>query len=198
MDAARHLDLGCGTRPRNPYGHPRVFGIDIRDGLGAPGVEHIAAADLTLQPIPFDDDSFDSVSAYDFLEHVPRVVPGVQPTPFPFINLMNEVWRVLRPGGRFYAVTPVYPHEKVFRDPTHVNVLTMKSHRYFTLPELGARMYGFRGSFRLVRQDRIHIRGVYEPHPPTLGRRLLRLADGLAGKRSHVVWEMEAVKPAAS
>lgn len=196
MNEARHLDLGCGTRPTNPYGQPRLYGVDIRDGLTAPGVERIVAADLTMQPIPFEANFFDSVSAYDFLEHVPRVVPRLEPTPFPFVNLMNEIWRVLRPGGRFYAVTPVYPHEKVFRDPTHVNVLTMKTHRYFTQPYLQGRMYGFNGTFRLIRQDRIHLRGHYEPYPASIGRRLLRLADGLAGKRSHVVWEMEAVKPA--
>jgi SAM-dependent methyltransferase len=195
----RHLDLGCGTRPRNPYGCEELYGIDIRDGLTAPGVMRIVAANLSLEPIPFPDNTFDSLSAYDFLEHVPRVAldHANGRTHFPFVQLMNDVWRVLKPGGVFYAVTPAYPHEKAFRDPTHVNVIAAKSHRYFTRPELGARMYGFEGDFRLIRQNRIHIRGDYEPRAPGLGRRLLRLADGLVGKRSHLVWEMEALKPSA-
>ncbi len=196
----RHLDLGCGTKPRNPYDCPELYGVDIRAVLSAPGVVRIVAANLSLQPIPFDDSYFDSLSAYDFLEHVPRAALDYSSatTRFPFVELMNEVWRVLKPGGLFYAVTPAYPHEKAFRDPTHVNVLTAKSHRYFTRPHRLAQMYGFGGDFRLLRQGRIMPRGNYEPPHPGWVRHLARLLDGLAGRRSHLVWEMQAVKPAGS
>ncbi|MEY4884593.1 MAG: hypothetical protein RIS34_2447 [Pseudomonadota bacterium] len=195
----RHLDLGCGIKPRNPYDCPELYGIDIRDGLSAPGVVRIVAANLSVQSIPFADSHFDSLSAYDFLEHVPRAALDYSSgtTHFPFVALMNEVWRVLKPGGTFYAVTPAYPHEKAFRDPTHVNVLAAKSHRYFTGPHLLGQMYGFTGEFRLIRQVRINPRGDYEPRYPGAARHLLRLLDGLVGRRSHLVWEMQAVKPAA-
>jgi SAM-dependent methyltransferase len=192
--AASHLDLGCGQRPKNPYGLPRVFGVDIRAGLQIDGVERIEAANLSSQPIPFEDSQFDSVSAYDFLEHVPRVRVDAQgQTHFPFVQLMNEIWRVLKPGGMLYAVTPAFPHEKAFRDPTHVNIITHKTHRYFTRPGLEAAMYGFVGDFDLRRQVRMHPRGAYEPHG--LPRLLLRQLDGLAGKRSHLLWELQANKP---
>jgi SAM-dependent methyltransferase len=192
----KHLDLGCGTKPRNPYGCEKVFGIDIRAGLSAPGVEHIAAANLSCEPIPFESHSFDSVSAYDFLEHIPRVHIDAQgQTHFPFIQLMNEIWRVLKPSGLLYAITPAYPHEKAFRDPTHVNIIAAKTHRYFTQPELGARMYGFKGEYALRRQVRVLPRGAYEPQ--TIGRAVLRQLDGLVGKRSHLVWEFEAIKARA-
>jgi SAM-dependent methyltransferase len=193
----QHLDLGCGQRPKNPYGYERVFGVDIRAGLTAPGIEHIAAANLSVAAIPFESDRFDSVSAYDFFEHVPRVVIDANgQTRFPFVQLMNEVWRVLKPGGLLYAVTPAYPHEKAFRDPTHVNIITAKTQRYFTLPELGAQMYGFTGEFTLNRQVRIHPRGAFEP--TGLARSLTRQLDGLAGKRSHLLWEFEAKKVEAA
>jgi SAM-dependent methyltransferase len=189
----QHLDLGCGLKPRNPYAYEQVFGIDIRSGLSVPGVVHIAAANLSVEPIPFESHRFDSVSAYDFLEHMPRVRIDAQgQMHFPFIQLMNEIWRVLKPGGLFYAVTPAYPHEKAFRDPTHVNIIAAKTQRYFTRPELGARMYGFNGEFALRRQVRILPRGAYEVK--TLGRTVLRQLDGLVGKRSHLVWEFEAIK----
>lgn len=197
MQQRQHLDLGCGQRPKNPYGYEQVYGIDIRAGLTAPGVEHIAAANLSVEPIPFESDRFDSVSAYDFFEHVPRVVIDAKgQTHFPFVQLMNEIWRVLKPGGLLYAVTPAYPHEKAFRDPTHVNIITAKTQRYFTRPELGAGMYGFKGEFILRRQVRIQPRGAYEPAGAM--RSLLRLLDGLAGKRSHLVWELESCKTHAS
>jgi len=89
----KHLDLGCGSHPRNPYEADHLYGVDIRSGLG----DNIASANLAVQPIPFSDNYFSSVSAYDFLEHVPRLVLDVssKTSIFPFIDLMNEVWRVL-------------------------------------------------------------------------------------------------------
>ena len=33
----RHLDLGCGEKPRNPYHVPERFGVDIRSNLGVIG-----------------------------------------------------------------------------------------------------------------------------------------------------------------
>jgi SAM-dependent methyltransferase len=186
---ASHLDLGCGQRPKNPYQHPRLFGVDLRAGLQAAGVERIEAANLSSQPIPFDDNAFDSVSAYDFLKHVPRVSLDAQgQTHFPFVKLMDEIWRVLKPGGLLYAITPAYPHEKAFRDPTHVNIITAKTYRYFARPQLEARMYGFKGMFDLKRQVRLCPRGAYEPQ--SLARAVLRQIDGLVGKRSHLLWEL--------
>jgi hypothetical protein len=64
--------LGCGSKPRNPYNCAELYGVDIREDLSASGVVRIMAANLSLQPIPFADNYFDSLSAYDFLEHVPR------------------------------------------------------------------------------------------------------------------------------
>lgn len=192
-----HLDLGCGLRPRNPYHHDEVYGIDIRSGLQAPGVKRIEATNLSCERIPFDSHQFDSVSAYDFFEHIPRVrVDHAGQTHFPFVQLMNEIWRVLKPGGILYAVTPAYPHEKAFRDPTHVNIITPKTYRYFSRPYLQADMYGFVGDFSLIRQVRIHPRGAYEPQGFVRG--LLRQLDGLVGKRSHLVWEMKANQRADS
>lgn len=97
-----HLDLGCGDRPRNPYGRARLAGVDIRP-LPAGSHFEYRVANLALQPIPFPDDSFGSVSAFDFIEHMPRVLmaPDGAGTVFPFVRLMDEIWRVLAPGGAF-------------------------------------------------------------------------------------------------
>lgn len=69
----RHLDLGCGPVPRDPYQRDGLFGIDIalRE---LPGVFDVLAGNLSLRPIPFDADHFGSVSAFDFFEQVPRVL----------------------------------------------------------------------------------------------------------------------------
>jgi SAM-dependent methyltransferase len=144
----RSLDLGCGRYPENPLNCEEVWGVDIRDGLGA----RVRVADLVIQPIPFEDQSFDTVTAFDFLEHVPRVVYAPQRR-FAFVELMNEICRVLKPGGAFVAHTPAFPSPAAFKDPTHVNFITEETlPQYFCGDSPLARMYGFTGAFAMVEQ----------------------------------------------
>jgi SAM-dependent methyltransferase len=191
-----HLDLGCGPIPRNPYGRAKLCGIDIRADLQLDPAVEIAAANLSCEPIPYPDNHFDSVSAYEFLEHVPRVSldHASKTTHFPFIELMNEVWRVLKPGGLFYAVTPAYPHTNAFVDPTHVNYLTTRSSRYFVGADPLGRMYGFKGRFSVVRQGMIRSRGDYHPVNPGLLLRLRAVGYRLSGDAGQLLWELKAEK----
>ncbi|MCY7316408.1 MAG: class I SAM-dependent methyltransferase [Rubrivivax sp.] len=193
----RHLDIGCGGVPRNPFKHEELYGVDL---FPPASDARVLAANLALQPIPFADQHFDSLSAYDFFEHIPRVLPTADQkgTRFPFVELMNEVWRVLKPGGRLYASTPVYPSQAAFTDPTHVNVLTLYSHRYFTLPDCTARMYGFKGAFRA---HTVHLatpteHSIYIPPPAGAVARFKHRVAVRRGHRTHVIWELEAVRPA--
>jgi hypothetical protein len=64
------LDLGCGASPKNPFNANEVYGIDLRNSPD----ERIRFADLSIDPIPHADEMFDFVSAYDFIEHIPRVL----------------------------------------------------------------------------------------------------------------------------
>lgn len=195
----RHLDLGCGGKPRNPYQRPTLFGVDIAAPPGQSGVE-IRAANLSLEPIPFPDAYFASVSAYDFFEHIPRVLPCSQwpGTRFPFIELMNEIWRVLAPDGLLYAMTPAFPHAAAFQDPTHVNILTDLSHQYFTAPAYLGRMYGFNGQFEAVRVLRVRPKFDYEPSSPDWRHRWRIKSRAWRRQDSHLVWEFRAIKPAAA
>lgn len=140
------IDLGSGPFPRNPYNAIEVWGVDLEPGMMT------KAADLAVAPIPFPDGYADYVTAYDFLEHIPRVlyVDGVRR--LPFVALMQDVWRVLKPGGLFRAHTPCYPAPEVFVDPTHCNPITEGTVSYFT-PGGGATRYGFTGGFDVVRSE---------------------------------------------
>jgi SAM-dependent methyltransferase len=152
--ASRHLpdayalDIGCGSEPANPFQAKHVFGVDIR----ANEDKRIRYADLITEPIPFPDRYFDYVTAHDFIEHVPRVIyaPGRR---FPFVQLMNEIWRTLKPGGIFLSRTPAYPFSPAFRDPTHVNIITHETFPlYFDNEYRRAAIYGFSGSFKILDQ----------------------------------------------
>lgn len=160
--------------------------------------ERFRRANLALDPIPYPDSTFDSLSAFDFLEHVPRLLATAdgRSTRLPFIELMNEVHRVLKPGGLFYALTPAYPREEAFVDPTHVNYITAGTSAYFCGPQPMARIYGFRGSFELVRNERALLPEAFSASA-TLGwrARLRRWRAKRRGRLSHLVWEFACVKP---
>lgn len=191
-----HLDLGCGLSPKNPFGHEQLYGIDIRSSDGDINKATIVTANLGMEPIPFPDNFFDSVSAYDFFEHVPRVSLdyATKSSRFPFVELMNEIWRVLKPDGVLYSVTPAFPKEKAFRDPTHVNIITKKTYRYFTSPELLGKMYGFKGDFTLIRQAWTHPRSAYKSKNPNLAELLRDFGEKIIGEQSHLIWEFKANK----
>lgn len=145
----KSLDLGCGLQPKNPFNAQEVYCIDVRDDAEA----HIVKADLVIEPIPFPDDSFDYVTAHDFLEHVPRLIYLPQRRNA-FVEVMNEIHRVLKPGGVFMSFTPAFPHGPAFRDPTHVNIITEETFPlYFDDKVRWASMYGFRGSFQILSQE---------------------------------------------
>jgi SAM-dependent methyltransferase len=147
---SKSLDLGCGPIPRNPYGADHVFGI----GLVGEETDFLKIADLVIQPIPFEDSSIDFVTANDFLEHVPRLtyINGIRI--HPFIELMNEIHRVLKPGGVFLAHTPAYPKQEAFQDPTHVNIISENTIQYFAGHSIETcRSYGFRGEFEISKQE---------------------------------------------
>ncbi len=154
----KSLDLGCGLQPKNPFNAQEVYGIDVRDDAEA----HIVKADLVIEPIPFPDDSFDYVTAHDFLEHVPRLIYLPQRRNA-FVEVMNEIHRVLKPGGVFMSFTPAFPHGPAFRDPTHVNIITEETFPlYFDDKVRWASMYGFRGSFQSLSQEwrGVHLRSL--------------------------------------
>ncbi len=143
------LDLGCGDKPKNIFGAEMLLGIDIREDLN----NNVYRCDLVLEPLPFDNCAFDYVTAHDVIEHIPRVIYCPERRQ-PFIELMNEISRVLKIGGKFYSSTPAYPKVAAFSDPTHVNIITEKTFlAYFDHRYQWASGYGYRGSLELTNQE---------------------------------------------
>lgn len=194
MNQQRHLDLGCGLSPRNPYACEELFGIDLLD-LGSAEGFHYSKVNVITEPLPFRDSFFDSVSAFDFLEHVPRIMQDKNGAPYsPFIGLMNEIWRVLKPSALFYALTPCYPHPSAFVDPTHVNIITDESHTYFCGAKPNAAIYGFRGAFEELRAGLVIHEYAQTARKLTLAESARQALRRSRGRLSHVLWELRAVK----
>lgn len=196
MQQRKHLDLGCGGKPRNPYAYSDVCGVDIYKNPNLANNIEFKLANLSIEAIPFVDGYFDAVSAFDVIEHIPRVLAGGKSgTRFPFVELMNEIWRVLKPDGLFYALTPAYPRLQAFKDPTHVNIITEGTHEYFC-GKCYAKPYGFYGKFEVVEVSWVHPRLHYNAEKcakktlKSLFRTIVRHKQ-----KSHLLWQLRAVKP---
>jgi len=192
----KHLDIGCGHEPKNPYCATEVFGVDIYPEVINLG-ENFKFANLVTEKIPFEENFFDSVSAFDVLEHIPRQAINFQSNEMrqPFIELMDEIYRVLKPSGMFYAYTPAYPSSAAFQDPTHVNFISRDTHNYFCGERAYARRYGFQGNFECV-----EMRWLYSTYARSAKRSLAIDIKNLhkrlfKGGQTHLVWQLKAIKP---
>ena len=189
-----HLDIGCGDKPRNPYNRENLYGLDIRDIDSKQNII-FKKANLNYEKIPFEDNFFRSISAFDYLEHIPRILPtGINETRFPFVELMNEVWRTLQNGGRFYAITPCYPSSSAFQDPTHVNIITEATHQYFCGDDPEALMYGFIGKFKAEKCEWVIHKDSHIAGELTMKQKIRRLIQKKKGKLTHFKWELIAIK----
>ena len=104
------LDVGAGAKRDEGYLTLDVVPFFKPDILG------------TLVELPFGDDHFDEVRCHHVLEHMERrdLVP-----------VMNEMHRVLKPGGVVDIEIPVYPHLEAVADPTHLSFYHSATFDYF-------------------------------------------------------------------
>lgn len=148
------VDLGCGFRKTGN------LGIDVTSDR----TDADLICRLGFEPIPLADESADSVYCRDFLEHIPKAYysESEKKLRYPVIELLNEVWRILKSGGTFTSLTPCYPNLEVHRDPTHLSVWTLDSMPYFCGKYPVAEIYGIKTKFELVenRLDGFYLRAV--------------------------------------
>ena len=104
------VNLGCGNNKR-----PEEIGVDIIDG---PCVDIVA--DLNRYPMPFDDNSVDVVRSSHCFEHLDDLVA-----------LMEDIHRILKPGGLLEFTVPHVSNIEFFRDPTHKRPFTLGTMDYF-------------------------------------------------------------------
>jgi SAM-dependent methyltransferase len=101
-------------------------------------------ADLS-QPWPWADSSVDEVAAFDVFEHLPDKR-----------QTMNELWRVLRNGGRAQIEVPsASKGDGGFCDPTHCSFWTTSDFEYYEKGNFarerfrGSNYYGVKADFRI-------------------------------------------------
>jgi SAM-dependent methyltransferase len=119
------LDIGCGANKR-----PDWVGIDIQP---FPGVDIVH--DLLDFPYPLPDECVSVAMCSHVLEHIPKTAiiqeRGKLKTINPFIMLMNEIWRVMKPDGQFAIAVPHGASPGFMQDPTHASQLNENTWAYF-------------------------------------------------------------------
>lgn len=132
------VELGCGPRKR----YPRSIGIDA---IAYDGVDIVGDAMEALRALP--ESCADLVTSSHFLEHVPDV--GA---------FLDEMTRVVRPGGRIEVIVPHFAHPYFSSDPTHTHRFGLYTFSYLTEENLFRRRvpgYVRRTNLQLVKVDLI-------------------------------------------
>lgn len=109
-----NLDVGCGSNKQEGF-----VGLDIRP---LPGVEIVH--DFEQFPYPLPGECCNSILCSHVVEHV-------APHRFGFINFMNELWRISKPGARLMIATPYAGSHGYWQDPTHCNPCNETTFAYF-------------------------------------------------------------------
>lgn len=125
---AKEIYTKAGLTKENPFAGKKVLHI----GCGASKLEGSVGMDilslsgvdivhnLDTMPWPVETNSIDIVYAHSVVEHLTDIVA-----------FLNEVWRVLKPGGRVIIAVPYFRCVDSFTDITHKHFFTSKSFDYF-------------------------------------------------------------------
>lgn len=74
--------------------------------------------DMESLPLPFPDDHFDELHCYECLEH-----QGGQGDWRFFFAQWADFWRMLKPGGLFFATCPAADSPWAWGDPSHTRII---------------------------------------------------------------------------
>lgn len=137
------IDLACGDRKKEGY-----IGVDIEE---TPSVDIVH--DLTKYPWPFEDNSVDEVHCSHYIEHIPHDINNENDRRDGFIQFMDEVHRILKPGGKAVFIAPYYTSMRAYGDPTHRRYIADWSFYYFNKEWLDANKlthYNIKSDFDIV------------------------------------------------
>lgn len=206
------LHLGCSDDLRQGYLNvdfaipPGLVTMDAQlcgptFGKNKVGAEFLQA-DLNHH-WPWADSSVDQILANDVFEHIHHGKPGNNGK----MHVMNEAWRVLKPGGILCFTVPCFylidgrVNPGAIADPTHCTWWTWDDQFYFSeqfnTPDgergrLGP-AYGIRALFRYptVRQKKDT---TWETDPGYSGPLEWHIRDDARGARTKLIGLLEAVK----
>lgn len=140
----RSLLIGCGNSRAKQVQFGEVVGpewtgelttMDLNPNCGADVIFDMDEVSVNRGRLPFEDETFDEMGAYNTMEHW-----GRQGDFRGWFHECSEYWRVLKPGGIFSILVPI--GEDALADPGHT--------RFFQ-----ANYFGFLSQAFYVREETI-------------------------------------------
>lgn len=156
INSGRLVDLGGGWGQHAKIASEMGFEVTSVDRENAALNIDSVICDFMVDPLPFEDNSIDAIYSKSVIEHF-----YVRDLP----HIMNEVMRVLKPGGAFVITTPdwEYNTKEFYRVFTHVTPYTKSSLKQCL------QMYGF---------DRVETQNLVQL-PMVWGNDLLRILSNI-------------------
>lgn len=123
----KELLLGCGSRTVKDFklaGDSDKFENVVRLDNNKDHKPDVLfdLCDLRNFGLPFQDNEFDEIHAYEVLEHL-----AYQGDYKFFFAEFTEYARILKPGGKFFASVPITGSVWVWGDPSHTRTIQLES-----------------------------------------------------------------------
>lgn len=115
----KELLIGCGSSREKRIATPdtkewkNLVTLDIE-----PRHKPDLVWDLMNLPLPFAENEFTEIHAYEVLEHL-----GAQGDYKTFFAQFSEFWRILAPGGSFVGSCPMWNSKWAWGDPSHTRII---------------------------------------------------------------------------
>ena len=148
-DTLKKLNIGCGgtvlpgwiNLDSHPYPHLDIK-YDLESGLKLFWSKHpesdLPCGDMEIE-VP--DNYFDRMLMSHVFEHIRNPLP-----------MMQELWRVAKPGCKLAIITPYGSSDNAWEDPTHVRAVYMDTYMYFSQCWYGKNDYGYRGDWHFKKR----------------------------------------------
>lgn len=108
------LNMGCGFKKLHDH-----WNVDAESRCNPDQV-----LDFEQTPWPYEDDSFDRITADNVLEHLGQDSKV-------FTSIIKEMYRVSKDGAEWFVSVPHYRCDLFWDDYTHVRALTPKTFKMF-------------------------------------------------------------------
>jgi SAM-dependent methyltransferase len=170
----RRLNVGCGRNILDGWpnlDNADIPGIDIRFDLEA----------CRNTPIPLQDNCIDELLLSHVIEHI-----------HDSLALMQELYRVAKPGALCTIRVPFGSSDDAWEDPTHVRPYFPGSFGYFSQPYYWRADYGYRGDWQA---ETIHLRMSKEKYQSVRHEQLVELLERARNLVVEMIATLVAVKP---